>query len=120
MQASKKQQQSLTRLINREDFVKMNKKAVRWVSHGLILQALPNENLGQRAGFTVTKKTEKSAVKRNRIKRRLRNAAAEIFPTHAKDNYDFVLIGREITRTRDYETLKKDLIWCLKKMELLK
>lgn len=73
-----------------------------------------------RVGFTVTKRTEKSAVKRNRIKRRLRAVVADVMPDHAKQSCDYVLIGRSQTLTRPYETLCNDLKWCLKKTGYLK
>ncbi len=99
----------------RADFVRMNASCTKWVSHGLILQAAPNE-LGQcRIGYTVSKRVDKSAVKRNRIKRRLRAVAADILPLHAKESCDYVLIGRVLSATRPYETLQKDLKWCLEK-----
>ena len=116
MHASKEQLKSLSRLKSRADFLKIQSKGRKWVSHGVILQALPN-NLGQmRMGLTVTKKTEKSAVKRNRIKRRLRAVAADVLPLYAAGSYDYVLIGRALTATRPYETLCNDLKWCLDKM----
>jgi ribonuclease P protein component len=90
------------------------------VSHGVILQALPNDLGAIRAGFTVTKKTERSAVKRNRIKRRLRAVAADILPVYAAPSHDYVLIGRNLSATRPYETLIQDLRWCLKKLGLEK
>jgi ribonuclease P protein component len=120
MKASKAQQASLERLTQREDFVKLNKQGRRWVSHGLILQAIPNDLPHTRVGFTVTKRTEAKAVKRNRIKRRLRAVAADILPVYAQDNHDYVLIGKSLTRTRPYDNLCNDLKWCLKKMDLRK
>lgn len=69
-----------------------------------------------RIGYTVTKKTENSAVKRNRAKRRLRAAAAEILPLHAAPGCDYVLIGRAMTRLRPFAALCGDLRWCLEKL----
>ena len=115
MRATKEQLKNLHPLKKRADFLTINKKGVKWVSQGLILQAMPNELDQVRVGFTVTKKTEMSAVKRNRIKRRLRAAAADILPNHAKPSCDYVLIGRQTTTTRPYETLCNDLEWCLRK-----
>lgn len=120
MQASKKQIKTLQTLRKRSDFVLMNQQARKWVSHGLILQARPND-LGQmRIGFTVTKKTDGSSVNRNRIKRRLRAVAADILPLYAAASHDYVLIGRSATAVRPYETLQADLRWCLKKLDLEK
>ncbi len=116
MRASKSQQKSLTVLKNRADFVTMNTQARKWVSRGLVLQARENALEQTRVGYTVTKKTDKSAVKRNRIKRRLRAVAADILPLYAKKSCDYVLIGRQLTAMRPYETLCEDLKWCLKKM----
>jgi ribonuclease P protein component len=103
-------------LKSRADFLKIGKQGKRCVSHGVIVQAMPNEVGEVRVGYTITKKTEKSAVKRNRIKRRLRAAAAEIMDAHAKTSCDYVLIGRPATSIRPYKTLCEDIKWCLGKI----
>ena len=115
MFASKAQQKSLARLKNRSDFLKIQSKGQKWVSHGLIVQIMPNDLDESRVGFTVTKKVSNSAVKRNRIKRRLRAVAADILPRHARPSCDYILVGRALTATRPYETLRNDLKWCLEK-----
>ena len=116
MHATKDQIKKLGRLLKRPDFIRVQNKGEKWVSHGLILQAMPNERGETRVGFTVSKKTDKSAVKRNRIKRRLRAVAADILPDHAKGSCDYILVGRALSATRPYETLCNDLKWCLSKM----
>ena len=115
MKATKKDLQKLDRLQKRSDFLRLN-NAEKWVSKGFILLAKPNDGGNARVGFTVTKKLEKSAVGRNRMKRRLRAVAADILPTHAKSGMDYILIARTEAATRDYAELKKDLKWCLGKM----
>ena len=115
MFASKAQQKTLARLKNRADFLKIQSKGQKWVSHGLIVQIMPNDLGHRRVGFTVSKKVSTSAVKRNRVKRRLRAVAADILPVHAKDSCDYILVGRPLTATRPYETLQNDLKWCLEK-----
>ena len=115
MFASKAQQKTLARLKNRADFLKIQSKGQKWVSHGLIVQIMPNDLGHRRVGFTVSKKVSTSAVKRNRVKRRLRAVAADILPVHAKDSCDYILVGRPLTATRPYETLQNDLKWCLGK-----
>lgn len=119
MQSSKEQQDTLIKIKKRSDFLRIQSKGRKWVSHGLIIQTMPNEDGIKRIGYTVTKRTDKSAVKRNRIKRRLRAAAADILPEHAKNGQDYILVGRPQTLTRPYETLKNDIKWCLGKMDLL-
>lgn len=120
MHATKNQQASLIILKKRSDFTNVAAKGRKWVSHGLILQVIPNAMDQKRIGFTVSKKVDKSAVKRNRIKRRLRAVAADILPPQALDNMDYVLIGRALTATRPYEKLCQDLTWCLSKLNCLK
>lgn len=107
---------TLETLKKRSDFLKINAAGTKWVSHGVIMQVLPNDLGKIRVGYTVSKRTDKSAVKRNRIKRRLRAAAAEIIPAFAKESCDYVLIGRSQTATRPYAALTGDLKWCLEKM----
>jgi len=119
MEASKEQQDTLIQITKRSEFLKIQSKGRKWVSHGLIIQTMPNDDDITRIGYTVTKRTDKSAVKRNRIKRRLRAAAADILPTHAKNGQDYILVGRPQTLMRPYETLKNDIKWCLGKMDLL-
>lgn len=119
MHASKADLQTLTMLRKRDDFVAANKADTKWVSQGIVIQVLPNDLGLKRVGYTVTKKTDKRAVVRNRIKRRMRSAAAEILPKFAKDGMDYVLIGRQATEGRDYAQLCRDIKWCLGKLNCL-
>lgn len=99
----------------RSDFLRARFKGQKGVAKGLILQVCENEGKGIRFGLTATKHLSKSAVKRNRIKRRLRSAAWDILPFLAKDHVDYVLIGRPQTETCLYSDLKRDLEYCLRK-----
>ncbi len=63
---------------------------------------------GARVGFTVTKKLG-GAVVRNRIRRRLRAAAGEIFPQYATAGADYVLIARNAAETRPYDAILDDM-----------
>lgn len=118
MDARKEKIKTLGRLKNRPDFVRIQNKGQKWVSHGLIVQALPNDSGQVRVGFTVSKKVSKRAVIRNRIKRRLRAVAMDVLPEHAQGSCDYILVGRALSAEREYEQLKSDLIWCLGKMGL--
>ena len=106
-------------LKKREDFVFTAKAGKKWVSPSVIVQIAKADHDRQRIGYTVTKKTFKSAVKRNRIKRRMRAAAADILSAQAQCGYDYVLIGRSDTLDVPYAQLCKDLRWCLKRLECL-
>lgn len=89
----------------------------KWVAKHFVVQVKPNENLGKRFGLTVTKKLEKSAAKRNRMKRRLRSLCFDLLPEYAADHHDYILIARDGLALKPYEALKKDFLWCLKKLE---
>lgn len=98
----------IARLRKRREFLAAA-RAVKSATPGLVLQALPRgDEAAPRVGFTVTKKVG-IAVIRNRARRRLREAAREILPVHAKAGYDYVLVGRLATLTRAWPDLLDDL-----------
>ncbi len=119
MRAARKDTKALSVLKKRSDFLHIQRHGKKWVSHGLILQFCPNESRGKRIGFTVSKKVDKRAVNRNRIKRRLRSVVADVLSEHGIENHDYVLIGRPLTAIRPYESLCQDLKWCLEKLDAL-
>jgi len=61
-----------------------------------------------RIGFTVSRKVG-NAVRRNRVKRRLRSVARTVLPQAGRPGYDYVLIGRRDTAERDFADLLGDL-----------
>ncbi|MGH1456498.1 MAG: ribonuclease P protein component [Alphaproteobacteria bacterium] len=117
MHTNKKELSALEMLTARSHFLAVQGSGKKWVSKSLILQIKENDLGIIRTGYTVSKKVDKSAVKRNRIKRRLRAAAADGLTRHAKTGYDFVLVGRRETSTKDYKDIVSDLKWCLKKLD---
>jgi ribonuclease P protein component len=116
MKATKQDLKKLERLLKRSDFLLAAAKGKKWVSKGVIVIANPNDLGTRRVGITVTKRLEKTAVGRNRMKRRLRAVAADILTQDAKAGIDYVLIARRDTATRPYDDLKNDLRWCLGKL----
>ena len=108
----------ITPLRTRKNFLHAQQQGRKWISKGLIIEVVPNEESQMRVGFTVSKRVSKLAVKRNLLKRRLRSAAAEALASYAHLPLDIVLIGRASSFERDFEDLKKDLLWCLKKLEV--
>lgn len=96
------------RLKQRRAFQRVAAKGQRAARPGLVLQALPAPGQGLRVGFTVTKKVG-NAVVRNRTKRRLREAARLLLGHAPLEGFDLVLIGRDGTRGRPWQTLLDDL-----------
>ncbi|HLN25451.1 MAG TPA: ribonuclease P protein component [Patescibacteria group bacterium] len=119
------------RLKRRAEFLRIAALRKKWAAPGLILQAAPAIDVtppsggafvpepSLRVGFTCSKKVGNS-VARNRAKRRLRAAAAEILPRLAVPGFDYVLIGRQETLRRPYALLLQDLQTALKRVGTLR
>jgi ribonuclease P protein component len=120
------QSRAITRLKRHPEFLRVAKSKRKWVARGLILQARNSISSGRveddaaevrakfRVGFTVSKKVG-NAVKRNRARRRLREAARQVMLVHAKPGFDYVIIGRYATLARQFDGLLSDLETALEK-----
>ena len=77
---------------------------------GIVLQALAHDDPAgaARLGFTVTKRVGNSVV-RNRVRRRLREAARLVLAARPVAGHDLVLIGREGTIGRGFPDLLDDV-----------
>jgi ribonuclease P protein component len=71
-----------------------------------------------RVGFTVSRKVG-NAVERNRVRRRLREVARQIIPGQALPDFDYVLVGRQAALSRDFATLRQELVDALKRLKAL-
>ena len=93
----------------RQDFLAL-RNARRTSSRCFLMLSRKNRENGEslRLGLTVTKKLG-GAVIRNRIRRRLRAAAREVFPLHAAGGTDYVLVARKAAYDRNYAELLDDM-----------
>ncbi|MGI9380832.1 MAG: ribonuclease P protein component [Methyloligellaceae bacterium] len=103
-------------LKSRAQFLHM-RKGIRWSTPSLILQInYPYEKFdgklnGERCarfGFTVTKKLG-TAVVRNRVKRRLKEAVAKKGMELSRPAYDYVVIGKEGAIGSRFSEIVEDL-----------
>lgn len=111
----------LVRLKTRADFLRVAAARRRAVRPGVMLQAAARppdggEAAGVRVGYTASRKVG-NAVVRNRAKRRLRAAAAEVLARDGRPGTDYVLIARAETGARRYAELLGDLRSALRQVE---
>ncbi|MDK2856111.1 MAG: ribonuclease protein component [Bacillota bacterium] len=84
-------------LTENAEFQELYRRGRSYVGRFLVVYALERGGARTRVGFTVGKKVG-SAVARNRVRRRLREAYRLLYPGIA-EGYDLVIVGR--TRARD-------------------
>lgn len=84
----------------------------RWATRSFVMEGKRRpeaaDGAGPRFGFTLTKKLG-GAVVRNRMRRRLRAAIAELAESSADAHFDYVVIAREASLDQPYVDLRKDL-----------
>ena len=99
----------MERLSRRSEFLAAA-KAPSAAATSVVVQARKRDDgKAFRVGYTCTKKLG-NAVIRNRIRRRMREAAKLVLPDLAKPETDYVLIGRMGAEKRPFEDLRKDII----------
>ena len=118
---------ALPRLKRRREFLLVAAQGRKWVAPGLILQANPQKAAAAamdstdsaapalRVGFTVSRKVG-NAVVRNRVRRRLRAAAELVMPVLARQDCDYVVIGRRQSLKRPFPALVQDLEQAIRKV----
>lgn len=98
----------------RRDFLTATASGKKFVTSSFILQMMkradghPASAAEVRIGFTVTKKMG-GAVVRNRIKRRLREAARPVLTKHGQIGHDYVVISRLKALNCDFSELQRDM-----------
>jgi ribonuclease P protein component len=108
----------VARLKTRADFLRVAAARRSAARPGVVVQAAPRPGSGEavRVGFTASRKVG-NAVVRNRAKRRLRAAAAEVLARDGRPGTDYVLIARDATAGRPYADLLGDLASALRQVE---
>lgn len=106
------------RLKKRREFLRVAHKGVYCPAATLIMQLVladpefPQENVG--VGFTASRRVG-GAVRRNRAKRRLREAVRHVLPALDLPMCDIVVIAKAATVDAPFEHLLRDLKYALGK-----
>ena len=104
------------RLTNETDFRRVRRNGQSYAHPLAVLIANPNKLDSTRFGV-MAGKTLGGAVKRNRAKRRLREALRQMAP-ELKSGWDVVLIARRALNEADWESLKTAVESLLRRADL--
>ena len=103
------------RLTKPADFAEARRDGKSWHSALLALRARPNGLAVSRFGFSVSKAVG-GAVVRNRVKRRLREAARD---QEVQQGWDLVLAARRDAGSADFHSLRRSMTSLLRRAKVL-
>jgi ribonuclease P protein component len=112
--SSKKKIASLKR---KEDFLEVYHNSLFYVGKFMVLYSKNNHVHTHRLGIVISKKVGNS-VKRNKIRRIIKEVFKD-YENHFKQFNDFVIVGRKSDVFPDYNQIKKEMKYLLKKLELI-
>lgn len=106
------EQPPLVILKKRAEFLRV-RGGPAWRGRGFMIDCRPRIDgvgpVGPRFGFTVTKKMEPSAVRRNRIRRRLKEVVRLTQAAGARTGFDYVVVGRLPAAVMPFDELCADM-----------
>ncbi len=105
------------RLKKKKEFERVFKEGKAAKKDFLFIKFIKNDLDATRFGFVVSKKISKKAVVRNKVKRRLREAAREML-SDIKPGYDVVVVAQKGIENLDFFQIKDNLKQLLKKIDL--
>jgi ribonuclease P protein component len=108
---------AMERLRQRADFLAAA-TAAKVPTKAFVLQARKRDESGLvRVGFTVSRKVG-TAVERNRVRRRLKQAVARAAAEGMRIGHDYVLVGRRAALHVPFERLIEDLAGALRQLDM--
>lgn len=108
--------QRALRLRRQEDFARLRREGRVWRHPWFTVSAAPNGLAHNRYGF-ITGKHLGNAVRRNRIRRRLREAVRQLHPQLAP-GYDMVFIARQPVLYQPFAAVQEALVSTLQQASL--
>jgi len=106
----------MARITKRPEYLAVAATRRKWVTPAFILQAQEGtSDSPPKIGFTASKKVG-NAVIRSHTRRRLKEAARQVFPDHGAAGWGYVLIGRQAATSYPFDKLCADMRWALAKL----
>jgi ribonuclease P protein component len=94
------------KLVNSDEFTAVFNHKKRLSSENLFLYYCPNKISKNRLGFVVPKRIERLAVRRNYMRRSLREIFKNIFNSNHNYYFDFIVIIKKTFYKEDFYALK--------------
>ena len=94
------------KLVNSDEFTAVFNHKKRLSSENLFLYYRPNEMGKNRLGFVVPKRIEKLAVRRNYMRRSLREIFKSTFKSNHHYSFDFIVSIKKTFYKDDFHSLK--------------
>lgn len=107
----------VTSLTKRVDYLSVAGTRRKWITPSFIVQVKPDHQEGESiaVGFTASKKVG-NAVKRNRARRRLKEAVRITIKETGQTGWAYVFIARESAVSYPFEKILSDMKWALAKL----
>lgn len=106
------------RLSRQHDFDRIYKQGKRYRGSLLTVIVLPGEETGPRAAYVVSKKVARQAVRRNRVRRWMREALRRLLALSTFRG-DLILIAHQASVAADYHAIHGELMSLLGRARLL-
>ena len=107
------------RLKKQKDFDRVFHQGKGYKEKEIFIKVLKKEAPDLRFGFVVSKKVSNRAVKRNRLKRRLREIVRSFLP-HIKQGYDIVIIALPGAERYNFWELQEIVLAIFQKAGIIK
>jgi len=108
----------INRLRKDKDFANLARSGRSYYGQELGLRCRPNNLSQSRWGFVVSKKVDKRAVMRNKIKRRLRAIVRQNLP-RLRSGFDVMVLTRAEIKALTYQQLREKFLSLLEKANLI-
>lgn len=108
----------MEKLLKRAEFLAVAGSGRKWGTPGMTVQVLKKEQDAPRWGLTASRHVG-NAILRNKAKRRLRALIQSFTKEQSLKPWDFVLVARTATVTRDFTQLKADLTEAMTRLKAL-